>query len=186
MRRKLQALPLWVTALLAWPFVTVCVLAASLLVNPFIGVQKSFADLAIDAAIRGLSIGPVTVIILARYHRRAREVTGIEDRDELRVVQRATQKGPVPSDPRLRAAARNLALDLREKQLMLRPFAVCFEILLGLAFTAAVVWSFWFAVVATLFFLIAALTWTAPRRIERRIELLSDAENTSADTKGAR
>lgn len=111
----------------------------------------------------------------AHDNTRAVARAGVHERSEVVVVSRAAAGGPVPTDPRLRGAARDVALAQLDGQRRRLPFTAPFIGLIGLgSATAVIAWSPWWIVPAGLSagFLIYQLT--LPRRLERRIDLLCE------------
>ncbi len=124
-----------------------------------------------------MTIGPCVVVFSICYNRRAARVTQIDNLDELETVIRASTRGPIPADPRLRRAARDLAEDQLEQRLMTRPFAAFFVALFAVAFAAAAIfWSPWFVVAVLVVPALIAAMWMAPRRLQRRIDLLAEPD----------
>ena len=63
-----------------------------------------------SALTAGVPFGLVTGFLLGRAHRRATAAAGLNDPSELETVSRVIGRGEAPTDPRLRAAARDLAI----------------------------------------------------------------------------
>jgi Flp pilus assembly protein TadB len=86
-------------------------------------------------------------------------------------------RGPVPADPEIRSAARRLAGTQLETILRLRTWSmIFFSFLLALAVFNVVVNSPWYLVTAVLAATLIFFYWYLPKRLRKRIELLSAAE----------
>lgn len=106
---------------------------------------------------------------LARWRR----VVGFDlDDEQLKTVHRAVTKGPVPSDPRLRAAARDAALhDLSRSD---EPWArVAFLLAFPVLVVVNVIDSWWWLVLIPVYLVGAYQAWATPRRLRARVELLT-------------
>ncbi len=167
--------------LLAWPCYSAMLLLLGLVPNPLTDTRKPFGDLVADSFTLGLAIGPMMVAIPAFYARRARQRTGIDDPRELQTVIRASSGGPVPADPRIRAAAHRLAVKEHEERVMNRPYALYWVGVPGLvcAVLTVLVSPWWGLGVLGVAGLMVGI-WNAPRRLERRIKVLEEEPAASA------
>lgn len=139
--------------------------------------HQDLTDLVGESIVRGVTIAPCVILFSIYYNRRAARVTQIDHPDELRAVIRASTRGPIPVDPRLRRAARVLAEDQLEQRQIARPFAVFFVALFTVAFgAAAIFWSPWYVPIVLALLALIAVMWTAPRRMQRRIDLLTEPD----------
>ncbi len=176
--RRLRRAPLWVRIAFVILVVTLGAFLGGLVDHiVFQKHEEDLTDILVGSIGRGVTIGPCVVVFSICYNRRAARVTQIDNPDELRTVIRASTRGPIPADPRLRRAARDLAEDQLEQRLMTRPFAAFFIALFAVAFAAAAIfWSPWFIVAVLVVLALIAAMWMAPRRLQRRIDLLAEPD----------
>ncbi|MCE0537889.1 hypothetical protein LWF15_20550 [Kineosporia rhizophila] len=179
MRSKLLNLPVWLLAIGAGVFtglfgasVRVAVLVLGFDLNG--GVVSN----AVSGFVTGIGPGLVGVPLIARRNRREAELTGL-DPDELEQARRASVKGPVPADPRLVRAARDLCaqrLETARRHWFL--IAVSLTVMLALAIGFAVTafaWSPWFLVMTAMLLWLTGFVALSPRQARKRLARLEAA-----------
>ncbi len=167
MRWRLAASPWWVQGLLYGTFFGAWM-------TVFSRYQTGRWLVALGGGVVGGAFFGVTMgLLMSRAS--ARVVADLEGFSpfERRVVARASWRGPVPEDPRLRAAARSLLERRRDqvrrtRRLSLVVFPVFVLLYVVMAITRS--WWWWLAAVAFVGFLV--LTLTTPARLDRRLTLL--------------
>jgi hypothetical protein len=118
------------------------------------------------------------------WRRKREELEGGLPAEKLKLARRASMRGPVPTDPEIRAAALRFAFDgLARSRWQFGPrFTTALGVLMGIASVGAAVSGSLravpYAVSATV---ILYSGWYLPRQLRRRIELLSAAVNTSTE-----
>ncbi len=173
----MRGTPLWARIAVSFSILTLVYLLIDAVDQGAPGHHKGLADQAIEAVVRAAIISPWVIVYPIYQGRRAARVTQIKDPDELRTVIRASTRGPIPVDPRLRHAARVVAEDQLEQRRSRRPFAVFFVALFTVAVTAAAIyWSHWYVLIVLASLALIADMWTAPRRLQRRIDLLTEPD----------
>lgn len=125
-------------------------------------------------AVSGVFFGVVMSVVMGRLT--GRLLAGVEDlpEQERRVVVRAASGGPVPTDPRLREAARVFAVARQEElQRTWRRSVVIFSVFVAFYVVLALTeeWWWWLAVLLFLGFL--GMSLTAPSRLRRRVAALT-------------
>lgn len=147
----------------------------------FIKVRESssWTTALAAGAISGILFGAMMGPTMAKQNRRHRQATGDLSPQDFFVVQRAARRGPIPTDPRLRAAAaRAAAFQLDNARGHRKSGIPIFG--LGLAMSVAFVFQsrWWLLVMPAYAYLLIAL-WELPKRLERRRKLLSDGVDTA-------
>jgi hypothetical protein len=131
--------------------------------------------LIISAMTAGVPFGLMIGFLLARAYRRATTAARLNDPREMATVARATIRGTVPTDPGLRAAARNLAIHQLNELRRKRVVNVAVLGLFTLSSVAeAIFWSPWWALAAIPFVSLLVHIRLLPGRLQRRIDLLAD------------
>ncbi len=179
MRSRLVAAPWWVLSLITGTFFGIFMAVFTRVSDP--EAYGGAAGFIISAIVAGLVFGLAMGPILARTNDRARAAADVDDPHEMVEVARAAGRGPVPTDPRRRAAARNLAAYRLDELRRKRNLNLTFFGLASLAYLAMAIFSspwWWLAVLMFTGFLIYTLI--LPGRLERRISLLSDQPPTAA------
>jgi hypothetical protein len=126
-------------------------------------------------AATGVFFGLLMGAVLARQNRRTRAAMAVAPGQEQAVL-RATNKGPVPSDPAVREAALRLLDGQRAQLARWRvPALVLFGLFAVLDAVAALMGAWWLWLGVALFVGLAALQLVAARRVERRIAVLQRA-----------
>jgi hypothetical protein len=121
----------------------------------------------------GLAFGAVLGPIQARARRRARPVVDSIPAGRARDVRRAAIRGPVPTEPDVRAAALRVATyRLGESGRFRVPVTVTLGFFLVVEAVVAVLYSPWFWAAAALFAAVLTFHLVQPGRLRRRIELL--------------
>lgn len=123
----------------------------------------------------GLVAGALAGPFLARMNRRAGEAMGPLTPEEERQAARATMRGPVPADPRVREAAERLAEFRRAQNVRGRPVTTTvFGLSVLGCLYAAVSWTPLWAVAALPLMTLAGYSFWLPAYLEQRIDLLHD------------
>jgi hypothetical protein len=155
MRRYLMQAPWWVLSVVTGvPFGVAMVVGFQVL--PSLAGQTTRSLPLIANVILGMTAGVVSGVVMgrlaARHNRQARSVLGPLPAEDFAVVLRASARGAVPPDPRLRRAAGRLA-QLRLDELNRNRAGTSAVFLLGLLLEvyAAVVMSAWFWLGALVF-----------------------------------
>lgn len=132
----------------------------------------------LSAAIGGIIFGAFMGPIRARQTRRQRAATGDLAPRELRIAYRAAWRGPRPADPEIRSAAARAAAHVLETTLRQRLFSV---IIFGVCTVMSlffVVDSPWWLLATGLYGAFLAAQWYWPRRLRRRVELLTAGDRS--------
>ncbi|MEU4392196.1 hypothetical protein [Kribbella sp. NPDC023855] len=170
MRERLNTMPTWALLLITWLLWTVvifvlCVVAGgSLLWNAVFSLGIGLIVAA------GLTFAIKTRL---RWENRA---LGDVPKDARRVALKAAWKGPIPTDPETRAAAIHVAQEQLRQMRRSRPILII-ALSLGLvaAVGGAIVDSPWRLLYVLPFAGLLAQFLIAPRRIRRRLALLSES-----------
>ncbi|MFF1823404.1 hypothetical protein ACFVWG_39245 [Kribbella sp. NPDC058245] len=168
MQKFLLRAPSWVIALLfGGLFALMCVVVGAF-------DDESWRFMTIMAVAGGVILGPL--IALATRKQRREQLQAFEQvpEEEWKQVRRAAWKGPVPSDPRIRAAALELTTKFYTRAHRLRWL---FFIVFGLNLVLQIVslafgGSRWTIVTIVCFAIVIVLQWYNLRRAKARIELL--------------
>lgn len=160
-----------------WPFGVVAgvVLAVfSLLMARLTGTPMRWSIALPVSLLCGLLGGALIFLTLGRQRRLVREAVGDLPPDELTAAYRAAGTGPVPSDPRVRAAAVRLARSRADATRRGRPLLVGAVMLLAGSAVAQVLNDRYLlaALNAAAAVLLAGQLWQL-KRLPRRIEELS-------------
>lgn len=178
MRLKFATGPWWVQGLVYGSFFGVAI-------GIFYGLQDggSWLFAAVGGAVSGILFGALMGVTMSRINRRM--LAGLDGLTpaEAKTVGRASSRGPAPTDPRLREAARALVQQRRSEALRTRrrsvvTFALGSVLYVVLALTQT--WWWWLA--AALFVGFLALTLMAPARLERRLAALNAYEVSIAES----
>jgi hypothetical protein len=174
MRYRLLVAPWWVLALIQGTFFGVFMALFAQPHDPE-AFGGGAVGLIFTALVAGLPFGLLMGPAMVRINRRATTAAGLNDPGELAIVSRATTRGPVPTDPRLRAAARNLASHRLDELRRMRNFYLAVFGLGTLGYVmAAILWSRWWALAAVMFAGLLAYGLILPGQLERRIDLLTE------------
>lgn len=156
MRVSLENAPWWVYSLICGV--------------PF-GVGTGFVGSGFDwggALISGTLFGAIVGSFIAWQARRERAVLGAAvSTEQLRRARRASQRGPVPTDPETRQQAYQLAVRTLERITRGRVFALLACAMVGFAAITTSAW-YWLAVALCAGMFGYSFWW--PRRLSRRIE----------------
>ncbi|MFG1818458.1 hypothetical protein ACGFIF_32160 [Kribbella sp. NPDC049174] len=118
-----------------------------------------------------------------RWKREWAEVEGDLPEDTLQLARRAAERGPVPTDPEIRAAALRIAShSLTGSSWRPGPKAItAIGVVLAIATVgAAVSGSLWAVLYANSTAMMLYSGWLYPRQLRRRIELLTAADTPAA------
>ncbi|QGG42230.1 hypothetical protein [Aeromicrobium yanjiei] len=181
MRSRLYLAPWWVQALTSGAFFAAVVAVGVLVDDP-----QDWDGALLIGVIGGLVFGPLCGWGGVREQTRWRRVAGSDlSHAELLVVHRATKKGPVPADPRLRLAAVRAATHSLEGADEDRWSDVIFLVSL-----AAIIWllsldSLWWLIALPFVAFVGYEMWAEPRRLRARIEVLSREVDQAAGPSGS-
>jgi len=170
MRGYMSGAPKWVVAVIAGTFF-----------GTGMGISiksddSSWTETIISALVLGVAFGIPAAFWFDKQRRQTRAAQGDLPTDKLKSAHHAAERGPIPEDPEVRAAALRIATHhLQQLQQAARLVAigwpVAFLIVIVIGSVTDSPWYLIFAV-APIFMLVAQLS--LPRRARRRIELLSD------------
>lgn len=169
MRSRLFLAPWWVQALESGVF-----LGALVAIWGTLEDHQEWGWAVLSGTISGMLFGPFVAWGSVRERTRWRRAVGRDLSDaELNIVHRATTKGPVPSDPRLRLATVRSArygLDKRDNEGSAG--------VIGLVIVAVLIWlqfrdSLWWLVPVAPLAFAGYEIWAEPRRLRARINVLS-------------
>lgn len=141
------------------------------------------ATVVAGAVVAGVIFGLIAGPVAARQWRRTEEATGPLTDDEYRIANRATIRGPVPADPRLRAAASALAaIYHRRVSRVPRGVVVALVVLeagVAVLYAATAESPSDYAYAALFVVLAATFGWQLwyRRNLQRRIGMLCDTES---------
>jgi hypothetical protein len=172
-RNRLLTAPWWVLSLV---YGLAMALVATLIAG--FGNAESWWEAVVSGGLGGVLFGTLVGPVLARSNRRLRDAAGDVPRDQLHRVVVLARRGPVPEDPRLRQAARRVALDQRQQVLAQRWWTLPFIALVitgmvwGALSAVEPAWVWW--VMAAFFTPLAGSHLVLPRQLARRAELLAD------------
>lgn len=148
----------------------------------FIKVRESssWTTALAAGALSGIMFGAIMGPTMAQQNRRHRQAAGDLSPQDFFVVQRAARRGPIPTDPRLRAAAARAAtFQLDNVRRHRRSGILIFG--LGLVLSVAFVFqSRWWLLAMPAYAYLLITQWELPKRLERRRKLLSDDVDTAA------
>ncbi|MFI5736373.1 hypothetical protein ACIA49_40030 [Kribbella sp. NPDC051587] len=168
MQKFLLRAPSWVIALLFG--------ALFALMSVVVGVidDASWRFVAIMAVVGGVIMGPLLALVTRNQRREQLRALEEVPEQEWKLVRRAAWKGPVPSDPGIRAAALELATRFYGRAYRFRkPFYIVFGLNLVVQIVSlATGGSRWAIVTMICFAIVIVLQWYNLRRLKRRIELL--------------
>jgi Flp pilus assembly protein TadB len=146
---------------------------------------KMYAPTWTAAILRGLGVaavfGATMAFSLYRERRDMRAVVGELPANKFKAAYRAAERGPVPTDPEIRAAARRIATQELARHLRGRTFVI-----VGSAFALvasvglAVIGSPWQLLYAPVVGVLLVVQWYWSQRLRRRIALLSEATEQTA------
>jgi hypothetical protein len=146
------------------------------LVSVVVGVidDESWRFTAIMVVVGGVIMGPL-LALLTRNQRRE-QLRALEEvpEEDWKQVRRAAWKGPVPGDPRARAASLEIATRIYDRGYRFRKlFYIVFGLNAALQIVAlATGGSRWAIVTMICFVIVMVLQWYNLRRLKQRIELL--------------
>jgi hypothetical protein len=177
MRIDLADAPRWVAGV-----VTGIPFGAAMGVYTKIDGPTSWTAAIVGGLITGVAFGTGMALWLDRQRRELRAAAGDLPAGKLMAARRAAHRGPVPIDPEIRAAARRIAtrqLDrfLRTRKLFIAVMALAVVVGVGMALTGSP-WRLLYALGAGAL-LIDQRYW--PQRLRRRIALLSEATDETAE-----
>jgi hypothetical protein len=143
----------------------------------FVGIKlsrDSTTAALISGAGGGLLVGATVALAWRKPRGEMRQILESLPVDDWRAARTATWRGPVPTRPDVRATALQL-VDLRLNKLgRIRKWAVIvFGLNLVLAVANVVMGRWWYVVFAVGWAAMLVEQWYAPRRLERRRQLLS-------------
>jgi Flp pilus assembly protein TadB len=127
----------------------------------------------------GIFFGAVMAFSIDKRRRAMGAAVGDLPTGGAKAARRAADRGPIPTDPEIRAAAVRIAtqqLDLL-RPVLRRRFIVAMVLLLTFSVVGAVIESPWYLLYALVPALLLTSQWYLPRRIRRRIRLLSEGTN---------
>jgi Flp pilus assembly protein TadB len=170
MRDYMSGSPKWVVAVIAGAFYGT---GMGIFVK---SDGSSWTATIISAVVLGVGFGIPSAFWFDKQRRQMRAAEGDLPTDKLKSAHHAAERGPIPEDPEVRAAARRIAThQLQQLQRTPRlvvigvPAALLVVVVIGSVTDSP--WNLIFAV-APVFVLIGQLS--VSRRARRRIELLSD------------
>ncbi|GAA3629618.1 hypothetical protein GCM10022223_54080 [Kineosporia mesophila] len=174
MRNRRKRSPTWVLALAGGLLAGLACALVRVLLALAIEPDRLAAN-ALSGFLYGLMFGLVMIPVTIRRNRRAAERTGLES-DELSQAQKASAKGPVPTDPRLLRAARDLCADRVAMLERRRVWRGGTQIVIALiVVAAAVAWSWWFLLPGGIVLGMGAYLVFLPRLVRRRLAVLDGA-----------
>jgi hypothetical protein len=137
----------------------------------------SWTEAVVGGLVIGVAFGVAMVFSLDKRLRMVDAAVGDLPTGKSKAAHRAADRGPIPAEQEIRAAALRIAtsqLDLLRPQKL---FVVAMVLLLISALLGAVVESPWYLLYALVPALLLTGHWYWPQRIRRRIELLSEGTN---------
>ncbi|HEY0617565.1 MAG TPA: hypothetical protein VGD15_08260 [Kribbella sp.] len=139
---------------------------------------STWAEAGIGALVMGVAFGLGMGFATDKWLRTMRAAEGHLKREKVPSAHRAAQRGPVPDDPEVRAAALRIAtqqldLDRRAPLLVIIPAAL---LLVGVV-AASVTESPWHLLFAVVPGLMLFGRWYRPRQLRRRVALLSGSDH---------
>ncbi|ONI73980.1 hypothetical protein BWI15_11355 [Kribbella sp. ALI-6-A] len=141
-------------------------------------------EIILFGLVAGLLYGALVTFATEKPRREVRALIGEVPRDEWSTVFRAARRGPAPADPELRAAALRLnrhdAAKARLGVWMTLPFVVLMIAAVVFKPDGRPQWS----VLAVLAVVGVGYQWMSSRRLDRRAELLTVADDRPADRTG--
>jgi Flp pilus assembly protein TadB len=175
MRAYLSKAPRWITApIIGLPF------GIMMGIYTKIDGPTSWLGAVLGGLVGGVFFGAVMAFSLDKRRRSMRAAVGDLPTGEAKAARRAADRGPIPTDPEIRAAAVRIAT---QQQLDLlcpvsrRLFIVAMVLSLTFSVVGAVTESPWYLLYALVPALLLTSQWYLPRRIRRRIKLLSEGTN---------
>jgi len=142
----------------------------------------SWTAAIVGGLIAGVVFGATMAFSLDKHRRDLRAAAGELPANTFTAARRAADRGPVPTDPNTRAAARRIATRQLERCRGVRIFFIAGSALLLVATVGMPVigwrWRRLYALVAAGLLIVQ---WYWPRRIRRRIQLLSEATEQTAN-----
>jgi hypothetical protein len=130
----------------------------------------------------GVAFGGGMAFSLDKQRREVRAAVGGLPANKLRAARRAAHRGPVPTDPEIRAAARRIATQELDRHLRVRKVVIVWPALVVVSSVgAAVTGSPWQLLYALGAGVLLIGQWYWPQRIRLRIELLSEATDDTAE-----
>jgi hypothetical protein len=140
--------------------------------------SASWTTAAVGGLIVGVGFGLAIAFAIDKRRREVRAAIGDLPADMSRAARRAADRGPIPADPEIRATALRLANDqLHRFRSVQKPFVVLAVLLLVSSVGQAVTTSAWYLPEVLVSLLLLMGRWYWPKRLRRRIELLSEATN---------
>jgi Flp pilus assembly protein TadB len=174
MRAYLSKAPRWIMAVsIGLPF--------GIMMGIYIKIDgpTSWMGAVVGGLVAGVFFGAVMAFSIDKRLRAMRAAVGDLPAGEAKAARRAADRGPIPTDPEIRAAAVRIAtqqLDLL-RPVLRRRFIVGMVLLLTFSVVGAVIESPWYLLYALVPALFLTSQWYLPRRIRRRIRLLSEGTN---------
>ena len=177
MRTYLADAPRWVLGVVAGvPF------GAGMGVYTKLSWSMSWPAAIVGGLITGVAFGATMAFSLDKQRREVHAAAGDLPANKLRAGHRAAERGPVPIDPETRAAARRIATRQLELLLRVRKFVIAAMALqLVSSVGMAVTGSPWRLLCALVVGVLLIGQWYWPQRIRRRIALLSEATDETAE-----
>jgi Flp pilus assembly protein TadB len=174
MRAYLSKAPRWIMAvIIGLPF------GIMMGIYTKIDGPMSSAGAVLEGLVAGVFFGVAMAFSIDKRRRAMRAAVGDLPTGEAKAARRAADRGPIPTDPEIRAAAVRIAtqqLDLL-RPVLRRRFIVAMVLLLTFSVVGAVIESPWYLLYALVPALLLTSLWYLPRRIRRRIRLLSEGTN---------
>jgi hypothetical protein len=166
---RADAPPWLLSVLLGSSFAVLFGLASVVLIDNDDGI----AGMTIGAVIAGCFFGAVMGPLVARERDRLAAQVGPLPKDTRRAIGRASERGPVPADPEVRAAAYRLVLHRIDQQRRLRTLTILgFGALAVTSVAGAVTSAARWEIPAALTVLLAVSTVYQHRSLRRRAALL--------------
>ncbi|TCM42767.1 hypothetical protein [Kribbella sp. VKM Ac-2568] len=172
-RSYLANLPRWALALATGlPF------GIAIAVTLKIAGPEGWTAAAVGGLIGAVAFGLPVAFAIDMRRRMVRAAIGDLPADKSKAARRAVDRGPIPADPETRAAALRLAAEQLHRFRRVHKLTVALGVLLLISGVGQVVTtSAWHS--SNILFALVWLwgLWYWPKRLHRRIELLSEATN---------
>jgi hypothetical protein len=172
MRAYLAGVPTWVSSVISGVLFGAAMTVYSVVRDG----SLPWAYLTVMGALVGAAFGITLHLLVGRELGASRAELAALPLDQRREALRAMGRHPVPTDPTVRRVALNQALATRDLYRRRTRFTLAtFGVFLLLEAFLAITSSPWYWAAVALFAVMAAAQVVLPRRLDRRIALLSDS-----------
>ncbi|MEV8378868.1 hypothetical protein AB0P21_39390 [Kribbella sp. NPDC056861] len=175
MRERLVTMPTWALFL-----ITTLAFLLPMIIAGFFGDLLTRAGLIFFVAF-SLVFGAIMTLTLKRRFRRERRAVGDVPPAVENAAHKAVMRGPVPTDPEIRAATLKLAEHQLQMMIKWRPLVIIGFTIAAVATVASVIAASeapWRLLVIACYVPLMLAQWYGPKKLRRRIQELAEPQGT--------